>query len=117
MTLDFQARFDATPALDLVVKTDAPRETIVGRSFSELVVPGEAMFSEIIAMAADAIISIDDEQRITMFNDGAEKIFGYARAEVLGAQASFLAARPAHTLARTWNHVRPVCISACSART
>lgn len=90
MTLDFQARFDATPALDLVVKTDAPRETIVGRSFSELVVPGEAMFSEIIAMAADAIISIDDEQRITMFNDGAEKIFGYARAEVLGARLGML---------------------------
>src|SRR6185369_4909006 len=29
--------------------------------------------------------SIDEEQRITIFNDGAEKIFGYSQAEVIGA--------------------------------
>lgn len=45
----------------------------------------EAKFSGIASISADAIISIDEEQRITFFNDGAERIFGYPRAEVLGA--------------------------------
>jgi PAS domain S-box-containing protein len=38
----------------------------------------------IIAMAADAIISIDDNRRITIFNRAAEQIFGWKREEVLG---------------------------------
>ena len=44
----------------------------------------EAKFSGIISISADAIISIDDEQRITIFNDGAEQIFGYSQAEAIG---------------------------------
>ena len=44
----------------------------------------EAKFAGIVSISADAIISIDDEQRITIFNDGAERIFGYAKAEVIG---------------------------------
>jgi PAS domain S-box-containing protein len=44
----------------------------------------EAKFSGIIAISADAIISIDDEQRITIFNEGAERIFGYSQTEVIG---------------------------------
>jgi PAS domain S-box-containing protein len=44
----------------------------------------EAKFSGIISISADAIISIDDEQRITIFNNGAEQIFGYSKAEAIG---------------------------------
>ena len=47
----------------------------------------EAQFSGIVSIAADAIISIDDEQRITIFNRGAEQIFGYSKAEAIGASA------------------------------
>ena len=50
----------------------------------------EAKFSGIISISADAIISIDEDQRITLFNDGAESIFGYARAEALGAPFDIL---------------------------
>ncbi len=45
----------------------------------------EARFSGIISISADAIVSIDQEQRIVLFNDGAEKIFGYSRSEAVGA--------------------------------
>lgn len=44
----------------------------------------EARFSGMIQMADDAIISIDEAQRIVVFNRGAEMIFGYASAEVVG---------------------------------
>jgi len=46
----------------------------------------EAKFSGIVSIAADAIISVDPEQRITIFNAGAEKIFGYRAADVIGSQ-------------------------------
>jgi PAS domain S-box-containing protein len=44
----------------------------------------EAKFSGIISISADAIISIDEEQRISIFNNGAEQIFGYSQAEAIG---------------------------------
>jgi PAS domain S-box-containing protein len=50
----------------------------------------EARSSGIVSISADAIISIDEDQRITLFNEGAEKIFGYAKADVIGAPLDLL---------------------------
>jgi PAS domain S-box-containing protein len=50
----------------------------------------EAKASGILSISADAIISIDEKQRITLFNEGAEKIFGYTKAEVVGAPVEML---------------------------
>lgn len=50
----------------------------------------EAKASGIISMSPDAIITVDDNQRITMFNEGAEAIFGYSKAEVIGAPLEIL---------------------------
>jgi PAS domain S-box-containing protein len=44
----------------------------------------EAKFSGIVSIAADAIISVDENQRITVFNEGAEQIFGYSKREMIG---------------------------------
>lgn len=44
----------------------------------------KARFEGILAIADDAIISVDSNQRIVLFNQGAEKVFGYTQGEIMG---------------------------------
>ncbi len=50
----------------------------------------EAKSSRILSMSADAIISIDTDRRITMFNEAAERTFGYSKAEAMGGPVDML---------------------------
>ncbi len=50
----------------------------------------EARFEGILAIAADAIITVDESQHIVHFNHGAEKIFRYTAAEVIGRPLTIL---------------------------
>src|SRR5439155_1972369 len=50
----------------------------------------KARFEGILEIAEDAIISVDSDQRILLFNRGAEKVFGYAPAEVIGQSLDLL---------------------------
>jgi PAS domain S-box-containing protein len=50
----------------------------------------EAKSTGIISISADAIVSIDAAQHITLFNEGAQKIFGYSKTEAIGAPLGIL---------------------------
>jgi PAS domain S-box-containing protein len=44
----------------------------------------EFLLADIIGISADAIICIDEDQKITLFNEGAAMIFGWTSEEILG---------------------------------
>lgn len=70
--------------------------------------------TNIVALAADAIISVDEEQRILIFNQGAERIFGYTAAEMLGQPLDKLL--PAHLAEAHRGHIRQFATEPQAAR-
>ena len=50
----------------------------------------EKRFRAILDTATDGIISIDENHRIILFNNAAERIFGYSRKEILGENLNVL---------------------------
>ncbi|NEP84180.1 MAG: PAS domain S-box protein [Okeania sp. SIO3B3] len=59
-------------------------------AFSEALKKSEDRLAGILDMAEDAIISVDRNRIIQMFNQGAEKIFGYTNQEAVGRSLSKL---------------------------
>ncbi|MCI0461774.1 MAG: PAS domain S-box protein [Gemmataceae bacterium] len=56
----------------------------------EAVRESEALKTAILEAAMDAIIAMDHEGRVVEFNPAAERLFGYARSEVLGREVAEL---------------------------
>lgn len=54
----------------------------------------ERSLYSLIETTQDAVISIDRQARIVMFNAAAERIFGYSKAEVVGEKVNTLMAEP-----------------------
>jgi PAS domain S-box-containing protein len=70
--------------------------------------------AKILDLADDAIISVDDEQRIILFNQGAEKIFGFTYQEVVGQPLDVLL--PAQLSAVHSQHIHDFAGSHVTAR-
>jgi PAS domain S-box-containing protein len=64
----------------------------------------QSRFAGILEIASDAIIAIDAERQITLFNQGAEQIFGYPAAESIGRSIDLLL--PPEFIALHQRHVR-----------
>jgi PAS domain S-box-containing protein len=50
----------------------------------------EARFAGIVEISSDAIISVDEDQRICLFNQGAEQVFGHTAQEIMGQPLDIL---------------------------
>ena len=71
-------------------------------------------FEGILAIASDAVVCVGEEQRITFFNHGAERMFGYSAVEVLAQPLELLIPeryRPAHA-----GHIQQFARSPVAAR-
>src|SRR5260370_13386585 len=61
-------------------------KTFVDRGF---MTPSDPL-GKILDLADDAVISVDNEERILLFNQSAERIFGYTPMEVVGRSLDIL---------------------------
>jgi two-component system, cell cycle sensor histidine kinase and response regulator CckA len=64
----------------------------------------EARFAGVLATAAEAIIAVDEQQRIVLFNPSAERMFGYRADEALGQPLDMLL--PPGLIATHRQHIR-----------
>ncbi|HJR65316.1 MAG TPA: ATP-binding protein [Gemmatimonadaceae bacterium] len=90
------------------------RDITEHRAAMEALRTSEFRFASIVDIAADAIVSVDDEQVITLFNQGAERIFGYTAAEVIGKPLDLLLPPDVHEIHR--EHIRHFSRTGESAR-
>src|SRR5437773_10826037 len=71
--------------------------------------------ARILELAEDAISSIDADQRVVLFNQGAEKTFGYTRQEILGENLDRLL--PPRFIESHRHHIYEFSTSTTAART
>ena len=84
LSVELRSTLEARDKANLELKNfNENLEKLVAERTSELKKTTKR-FSLIIENSTDAIITIDDEQKIRLFNPSAEKIFGYKSEEIIG---------------------------------
>lgn len=79
------------PLLEVMAQVGVQIGRVVERVRAERALRhSEAKYAGIITTSSDAIISVDEQQRILLYNQGAAQIFGYSADEVLGKPLEIL---------------------------
>lgn len=97
----------------LVAEIEHSRE-IIREQGAQALRLSENRFAGIIASAMDAIISIDERQRILLFNHAAERMFQYSAAQVIGRPLDMLI--PMRLRAAHARHIREFAQSGVTTR-
>ena len=84
---DGQLAYISTIARDI---SDAVAAATQRKRTEQALQLSQARFAGIVEIADDAIISVDADQKIIMFNQGAERIFGWNATEAIGQSLSLL---------------------------
>jgi PAS domain S-box-containing protein len=90
------------------------RDVTASRQSEHQLRESEQRYNRIVAIAADAIVSMDTDSRITLFNQGAEQIFGYSTHEVLGRPIDILL--PESAASKHHSHIESFAASSVVAR-
>ncbi len=90
LTVHFAQRAAARSDSLREAREELEREISERRHSEEALHALQTRFTGIVEISGDALISTDQSQRITLFNQGAEKIFGYTASEVLGQPLDIL---------------------------
>lgn len=80
------------------------RDTTEHRRIEQAMRDEEARLAAVIGSAMDAVITVDEEQRVTLFNPAAEKMFGHNAEEVVGTSLEQL--MPARFRSAHGTHIR-----------
>lgn len=75
---------------DGLLITSVIRDISSRKQVEEALRASQARLAGVLDIAEDAIISIDESHTIQLFNQGAEKIFGYSASEVMGLPLNLL---------------------------
>ncbi len=86
LIFDYHAVANILPGLHYAVMRDITEETRIKRALQD----SEMRLSDVINTANDAIISVDENQIITLVNPAAETIFQYQAKDLLGKHLSAL---------------------------
>jgi len=93
---------------------EAERLRAATRESEQTLRESEARYRGIVESVTECIISIDERQRIVLFNAAAEKLFGYARAEIIGKPLGILV--PERHRARHDEQIRAFAVDGQSSR-
>ena len=92
--LEFYAGRVEPPApsmLEVMAQIGTQLGRVVERTRAEAALRfSEAKFAGIISISSDAIVSVDESQRIIFYNTGAEQTFGYTAEEAVGQRLEIL---------------------------
>ncbi|MBD0319536.1 MAG: PAS domain S-box protein, partial [Gemmatimonadetes bacterium] len=81
----------APPMLEVMARIGTQLGRVVERTRAEAALRfSEAKFAGIISISSDAIVSVDESQRIIFYNTGAEQTFGYTAEEAVGQRLEML---------------------------